>query len=163
MYSLCKSKVEKQLLQEQNMKISFTTDIWTCSHNNEAFISWTAHWIDASFDLRHAILNVAHFPGKHTGERIKEMLIGLIETWKLQTSQVHLVISDNAANMLKGLRDGEFNHVSCFIHNIQLVVNNSLSSQRTVSDMITISKKKLLAILNTPVWPAINYDRFKLT
>lgn len=106
MYEKCKMNVEKALLEETNIKVSFTTDIWTCSYNNEPFLSWTAHWINKNFEYIHAVLNVVHFPGYHTGEKIAEILRHLLETWKLNENNVHLVVSDNAANMLKGLREG---------------------------------------------------------
>lgn len=143
MYEKCKLNVEKALLQEAdiNIKVSFTTDIWTCSHNNEPFLSWTAHWINKNFEYVHAVLNVTHFPGHHTGEKIAEMLRRLLETWKLQENNVHLVVSDNAANMLKGLRDGNLGHVGCFIHSLQIIINGALSSQRSVSDMVSVGKK----------------------
>ncbi|KAF9415444.1 hypothetical protein HW555_006866, partial [Spodoptera exigua] len=33
--------------------VSITSDIWTCDHNNESFLSFTAHWISPDFKLEH--------------------------------------------------------------------------------------------------------------
>lgn len=48
--------------------ISFTTDIWTSSVNNESFISLTAHYISSdTFQKEIYTLRVKHFPINHTG------------------------------------------------------------------------------------------------
>lgn len=141
-YEELKEKIQNAISAKKLLKISFTTDIWTCSHNNESFISWTAHWINEDFKFVDALLNVTHFPGSHTGERIGELLNSLLKKWKLEKNNVHLVISDNAANMVKGItKDGGFTSASCFIHTLQLVINNALISQRSVTDMLSVSRK----------------------
>ena len=41
--------------------------------------------------------------------------------------QVHLVITDNASNMVKAMRDVSLPHFECFAHSLQLVINDKLA------------------------------------
>ena len=45
--------------------LSFTSDIWTCQHTNESYISMTAHWVDESTaenPRQYVVLHSGHFP-----------------------------------------------------------------------------------------------------
>ena len=57
------------------------------------------------------------------------------------TDPVHLIVHDNAANMIVGLGYLEVGHKSCFLHTLQLVIDDALFSQRYVKDLITKSQK----------------------
>lgn len=77
--------------------------------------------------MRHAILNTSEFAGSHTGEKISLKMHEMLGNWSISTAQVHLILRDNAANMIKGLDDAELANVGCFIHSLQLVVRDGLS------------------------------------
>jgi len=58
----------KKLLSDAN-SISFTSDMRTCLNNYVSFLSFAAHWVDANFNLKHAVLNIKHLMS-HTVDRI---------------------------------------------------------------------------------------------
>lgn len=68
-------KLKTMDMLKQVHTVSLTSDIWTCSHNNESFLSFTCHWISINDMIQHhCVLNVRHFPGRHTGLAIKDTL-----------------------------------------------------------------------------------------
>lgn len=101
LYENLKTRIREKLSAATN--ISFTTDIWTCSINNEAFISLTAHFI-RSDDMRREIyvLSAKHFPSSHTGVNIAQILSSVMEEWHINSNQIHLILRDNASNMIVG-------------------------------------------------------------
>lgn len=133
--------IKKKITLESAKFLSFTTDVWTCSSTNESFISLTGHWITENFQHNNIVLNCKHFPGSHNSEAIKDMMSEMLNTWDLDTSRIHLVVRDNAANITKGCDIAGFESVSCFIHTIQLVVMEGIKSQRSISDLIAVSRK----------------------
>ena len=64
---------------------------------------------------------------------MKEKLNALLIEWKIEKAQVHLVLRDNASNMDKAMRDAGIASYGCFAHSLQLVVNDGVLSQRSVS------------------------------
>ena len=40
-----------------------------------------------------------------------------------------MVVADNASNMKKALREGQFEAQGCFAHTLQLIVNDGVLSQ----------------------------------
>ena len=92
--------------------VSFTTDIWTSS-SNKGFISLTAHYLDKNtLDQKVYTLSTKYFPSQHTGINISETLSQLLEEWKIGTEHVHLIVHDNAANMILSLDLLEVGHMS---------------------------------------------------
>lgn len=122
--------------------VSFTTDIWTSQCNNNGFISLTAHFIDKNtLDQKVYTLSTKHFPSRHTGVNISETLSQLLEEWKIDDDRLHLIVHDNAANMISGLDILDVGHMSCFLHTLQLVIEDALFSQRYVADLISKCRK----------------------
>ena len=102
------STIKARLLQDIDGKfsISFTTDIWSREAGGDSFISWTAHYINpVSFVREERVLQVCQFPGSHTAITISEMVTKLLGAWNIEKSRVHVVIRDNAANMVAGIRE----------------------------------------------------------
>lgn len=136
-YSKVKNIISSQI--DMAEAISITSDIWT-SGSNCSFISFTAHWITKEFERKSAALNVKYFPGSHTGETIGDMLQQLLTNWRM-SKKMHILIRDNGPNIVKAVNDANIQNASCFIHTLQLVVNDGIDSQRTVKDVIANSRK----------------------
>lgn len=61
--------------------------------------------------------------------------------WCISTDRCHMAITDNAANITKGVSLAGLTSGSCFIHTIQLAINDAIFSQTSVKDMIARSKQ----------------------
>ena len=102
-------------------------------------MSLTAHWLTHQFERKSAILHAQPFDGSHTGEAICQTILKMLQSWHLSKDKVHLVIRDNAANMIKGITDGGLQNLGCFAHTLQLVINDGVLLQRIVIDMLATS------------------------
>lgn len=121
--------------------VSLTSDIWTCKNTNISFISITGHWITSDWNKKNAILNCESFEGSHTGMSIAEKILKLLNTWHISKENIHLMIRDSGANMIRGCKDADISSASCFIHTLQLVILDSIKTQRAISDMIAVAKR----------------------
>jgi len=101
-------------LVEDVPHFSLTTDIWSTSLTNQSLISLTAHWIESSFVRRLAVLHVKHLKGSHSGEKICESIESMIKFWKIDKEKIHLVLTDNASNIKKALREACLSGFGCF-------------------------------------------------
>ena len=45
-------------------------------------------------------------------------------------------VRDNAANIVKAMRDGSFSDLGCFAHMLQLIVHDGVLSQKIVTDTL---------------------------
>jgi len=64
----------------------------------------------------------------------------MLENWKISKSRIHMAVADNASNMKKALREGNFEAQGCFAHTLQLVVNDSVLSQCAVSNILSVCR-----------------------
>jgi len=48
----------------------------------------------------------------------------MIEFQKISKEKIHLVLTDNASNMKKALREANMSEFGCFAHSLQLVVDD---------------------------------------
>ena len=139
LYDEVKSAVSKHVTGISH--ISFTTDIWSTDLSSCSLLSLTAHWLTHQFERKSAILHAQPFDGSHTGEAICQTILKMLQSWDLSKDKVHLVIRDNAANMIKGITDAGLQNLGCFAHTLQLVINDGVLSQRIVIDMLATSRK----------------------
>ncbi|XP_035800443.2 zinc finger BED domain-containing protein 4-like [Amphiprion ocellaris] len=121
--------------------VSLTTDIWSSDVCPVSLISLTAQWIDSSFTLQKVVLQAKKFRGSHTGEAIATATEEILNVWKVEKSRVHVILRDNASNMIKAMDRLGVANVGCFAHTLQLVVNEGLLSQRNVSDTLAVGRK----------------------
>ena len=135
-----KKAVAKEIAAVRNM--SFTTDIWSTAVNMHSLLSLTAHWVTESFERKSAVLHAKPFDGSHTGESIAETFDDMFRSWDInKQDQVHLVVRDNASNMVKAMSVALLPDLGCFAHTLQLVVNDGTLSQRAVTDMCATARK----------------------
>ncbi|XP_023212487.1 zinc finger BED domain-containing protein 4-like [Centruroides sculpturatus] len=120
--------------------ISLTADIWTATTNNSPFLSVTAHWLKDDFQQERAVLRIVPFEGSHTATRISEQINIVLEQYKLTSDKIFLVLRDSAANMVAGIRNCNLEALSCFIHTLQLTLNECIFSQQDVKTIITVNR-----------------------
>ena len=116
--------------------ISMTTDIWTCEHTKDGYLSLTGHYAKPeNSDVRSSCLAVCPFNERHTGLNISKSLTSTVKIWDVQ-DKVHLFVRDSGANMVSGLNKSGFDHVSCGAHTLELVVNPAVLKQEKVNEMM---------------------------
>ena len=115
---------------------SYTTDIWSTNVAHKSLLSLTAHWISESFKKSSAVLNVTVLKGSHTGSYICDRFNYMLSTWRIDKENVHVVLRDNASNMVRAMKDAGLCSYGCFAHSLQLVVNDGVLSQRIVIDLL---------------------------
>ena len=93
------------------------------------------------FALPLQILLLRPCDGSHTGEYICKKLEDMLKHWGISKTPVHLIIHDNASNMMKASREAGLPSMGCFAYTLQLVVNEGVLSQRAVIDILAISRK----------------------
>ena len=120
---------------------SFTTDVWSTNVASHSRLSLTSHWIDENFQKVSAVLSVEELQASHTGSNICEKFNAMLIKWKIEKAKVHLVLRDNASNMDKAMRDAGVATYGCFAHSLQLVVNNGMLSQKSVSDLLAVCRQ----------------------
>jgi hypothetical protein len=80
------------LYQQNSMgKISFTMDLWTDDLHKRGYMAVTAHWLEKAtlqrpqpkICLRTDLIGFLHVPGSHTGERLAEAFLFVLEHLKI--------------------------------------------------------------------------------
>ena len=141
--SFQKSKSNQRSLNQLKAaeSVSFTSDIWTDDNSSKAFISLTGHYLNTETMKRHnPTLATRTFQERHTAENISKMLDDLVDEWKLE-GKCHVLVHDNAANMVAGVRRCKVAGVGCFIHLLQLCINDAILSQWAIADILVIARK----------------------
>lgn len=105
-----------------------------------SMLSLTAQWIDTDFKLQKIVLHSQEFRGFHTAAAISEAFAKMFDTWRIDQSKVHAIVSDNARNMAKAMEDSDLKGIRCMAHTIQLAVNEGLLSQRSIADVMAIDR-----------------------
>ena len=119
--------------------ISFTADTWT-SNTIQSYFGLTAHWLTEDFKRKSAVLHCSPIQGQHTAGNIQATFQLMMEQWNIANDHFHVVLRDNAANMVKAFKDAKLESIGCFSHTLQLCIKDGLFAQRAVSDMIAISR-----------------------
>ncbi|XP_067283555.1 zinc finger BED domain-containing protein 4-like [Pseudorasbora parva] len=128
-------------LLQASSSFSFTTDIWTSSVSPVSLISLTSQWIDESFMPQRAILHAKQFRGSHTSQAIAHVFEEMLQTWGIPKTSVHVVLRDNAKNMIKAMNDAGLPSLPCVAHTLQLAVHEGLLAQRSIADAIAVGRK----------------------
>lgn len=77
------------------------------------------------------------FPVAHTGSNISDVVQEVVEQYKIPPYKIHMIVHDNAANMIKGITNTGYSSLSCFLHTCQLVIHDAIFEQRIIKDIIT--------------------------
>ncbi|XP_063222172.1 E3 SUMO-protein ligase ZBED1-like [Bacillus rossius redtenbacheri] len=123
------TKVKVRLALEAADAVTITTDGWT-SVKNESYISVTAHYINKDMELHSCLLECFNYDDKHTAVNVAEELRRVTHEWGIDRKVV-AVVSDNAANMVAAVNLTGWTHISCFAHNLNLIVQHGLDGTKT--------------------------------
>lgn len=63
---------------------------------------------------------------KHTAENLYSFLEESLSKWDLK-DKLGAIVTDNAKNISDAEKKGEWNHIACFAHSLNLVVQKGLS------------------------------------
>ncbi|XP_064475464.1 zinc finger BED domain-containing protein 4-like [Ornithodoros turicata] len=117
---------------------AFTSDMWT-SRANDSSISLTCHFLTPDFAMKRYLLNVRHFPEKHTGNNIAAALNSLCEEWGILNEKYKLyIVTDNGRNIRAAVKKLKLSERSCFAHTLQLAIHDAKQECSTLS---TLCKK----------------------
>ncbi|CAG8817482.1 20108_t:CDS:2 [Cetraspora pellucida] len=126
----------RKKLQEVPGHISITTDIWTTYNNDKSFISVTIHYLDASWSIKHLLLDFIHMDGQHTGAEIASSMENCLQSMRI-ISKIMVITHDNVTFNDRFLQDfSDFissasiqfddkqQSVRCFTHILNLAVQS---------------------------------------
>ena len=99
-------------------------------------MSVTGHCIDENFEQQVVVLRVTPFPESHTAANISSLIEEVIEEFKIPASKIHLIAHDNGANVVKAVKMLPYSSLPCFLHTLQLVINDCIFEQRPVKEII---------------------------
>ena len=74
----------------------------------------------------------------HTLEKTSVIHLLICLTNGILEERVHLIVCDNASNMVKAMRDGNYLDTGYFAHTLQLVIHDAVFSQKSVSDTLAV-------------------------
>ena len=83
---------------------------------------------------------IIHFPENHTGVHIEEYLQKGLESFEIPLSKIHLIVTDNASNMKAAVKNSGMASIPCFIHTLQLCVHDSIFSQKTIKEILSLCR-----------------------
>ncbi|XP_060761342.1 zinc finger BED domain-containing protein 4-like [Neoarius graeffei] len=130
-----------ETLLKANVSISFTSDIWSADACPMSLLSLTAHFIDANFERHNIVLHCQEFTGSHSAEALVGAYRCMFQSWGIQTERIHAILTDNAKNMQKAMRDADFPGLPCMAHTLQLAVHEGILSQRSISDIVASGRR----------------------
>ncbi|XP_048635103.1 zinc finger BED domain-containing protein RICESLEEPER 2-like [Brassica napus] len=119
-------------------RVSLTSDLWS-SLKREGYMCVTAHYIDRNWRLNSKILTFCALSPPHTGMNVSMQLLESLKEWGIE-KKVFSITLDNATSndsmqdivksqlMLNDdlLCGGEFFHVRCAAHILNLIVQDGL-------------------------------------
>ncbi|XP_077237332.1 zinc finger BED domain-containing protein RICESLEEPER 1-like [Tasmannia lanceolata] len=136
LYASEKKKM-KDFLHKTNQRVSLTTDAWT-SLQNLSYMCLTAHFIDHDWKLHKRIINFCII-SSHKGEAIGQAVESCMIQWGIENVCTITVdnasSNDTAVGYLKKkisnrngfILDGEFFHMRCCAHILNLIVKDGIN------------------------------------
>eukprot|EP00116_Pleurobrachia_bachei_P002275 sb/3462537/ len=138
-YVQVQDRVKKILSTETGESVSLTTDMWT-SKTHQCFIGITLHYVDNNFRPKMMVLGCFPFDEDHDAASIRTKITSLVEKFPGLEDKIHLIVRDNAPNLVNALEGTKWNHVGCYTHMLQLVVVHSIYEQEGVKKLLKKAK-----------------------
>ncbi|KAK2645747.1 hypothetical protein Ddye_020942 [Dipteronia dyeriana] len=137
LFSREKQKI-KTMLENTHGRICLTSDLWT-SINTDEFLCLTTHFLDGNWILQKKVLNFCIMLPPHDGVSLAHKIYTLLCEWGIE-KKIFSITLDNASSkksfvdILKTLlnlkkepiSDGDFLHIRCCSHIVNLIVQDGL-------------------------------------
>jgi len=114
--------------------ISITTDIWT-SVSNEAYLSFTASYIDPTWKLKTPTLAALFLEERHTQAVIADSLRDVACQWNVN-DKVVACVHDGAANIRDAGGRNNWSDVHCSAHKLQLCITSAMGVDKVTNNTI---------------------------
>ena len=79
------------------------------------------------------VLHCKHFPGSHTAINIAAAFETMLTNWKIEPAKIHIILRDAVYYMQLGGKLLGCVGLSCFIHQLQVVIRDALFSHGSIS------------------------------
>ena len=112
-YRATRAVIENQLAAVGNCAV--TTDLWTSLHQQCAYISLTAHFVDSDFNHQSKCLQTLEVPQGHDASSLKDVLSSMFHDRKI-TGKLCGGITYNASNMVNAFRLLAIDYFLCVTH-----------------------------------------------
>ena len=122
----CKKEAILQELHSSSRVFAFTTDMWT-SRSTHSYVSFTIHFINDEYHLKHYLLETKEFTEAHTAENIVEEIHCIVNEWRLESADLIAATTDNASNIKATLQTMHCLHMPCFSHVLNLAVEKAMA------------------------------------
>lgn len=133
-YHRVDQQIKSQVFGEVQ-SICLTTDLWT-SRTTECYIAVTGHYLTESLEFKTVLLRCCNFSGNHTAVNIASELNAIMDQWGI-ASKVNFVVSDNASNIVKGIKEIlKLKHFGCFAHTLNLIVDDAIRPCKELIDKV---------------------------
>ncbi len=139
--SLYKDGMEELKNDLQNLHgVCLTVDGWTSSDYRSSYIGMTVHYIKDNM-LLSRVLELKEYNTGHTSENIKNMLLESIENWGLSKYAPFPIVTDNAPNVIKAVKDSGMWVVGCACHKLSLIFCDIVKQSQYFSDLLDKMKQ----------------------
>lgn len=139
MYKKKKDKL-KCMLEGRMGRICLTADLWT-SIATDGYLAVTAHYVDNDWVLRKKVLNFCFMPPPHNGVALSEKFYTILVDWGIDNKTFCITLDNASSNdvFISLLKDqlntrksllcgGEFFHLRCCAHILNLIVQDGLKN-----------------------------------
>ena len=138
----------KIFFMNYNGRVHIGSDIWTDPWQIHSYMGITCHWIDDDWNIQKRIIAFRVFEDRHTAINIYRLIRQVLEEYCL-VEKVFSIGFDNAAANTASIEDleklckptfgGEFFHVRCACHVLNLSVQEGLQTLNVFLDPIKIA------------------------
>ena len=143
---LYQSMTDVLLADMRDNSISITSDAATLD-NGGSYITITAHYISAHWQLRNVALLVARMQGSHTGEYVRDLLDTTVQAWEAE-GRVWAAVTDNGANFVKAVRISSHinDELRCVCHTLQLALKDAVHAEPALQRLCHDAQELVVAI-----------------
>ena len=125
---------QKKIIVDELSKassVALTTDGWT-SRATESYVTVTAHYITAEWEIKSPVLQTRPLYESHTGTNLAQVPAEAVAEWKIERPKNNIpVTTDNAKNQVSAVKEaGLGQQIGCFAHVINSASQRGITSHK---------------------------------